>query len=62
MAEKSEAAKWSHRDVRYEAPSQHDGKFCAGCEHFIKGDPPACTGVKQPISPRGFCFRYDARK
>lgn len=60
MTGKTEVEKFSHQEVDYEEKSTHPGKICGNCKHFIPGSPPACEGVKKPISIGAFCGRYDA--
>jgi hypothetical protein len=55
---KPESEKFSHAEVNYENVSTHAGD-CDDCKHFIAGNPPACEGVKKPISPEGWCIRFD---
>lgn len=51
--------KYSHEEVRYEHPSRHGKDECKDCEHYIRGSPPHCTGVVDPISPGDWCIRFD---
>lgn len=57
--EKPEAKKLSQAAVRYEKVSQHKGQSCQNCLHFIAANPPRCESVKPPISPKGWCKRYE---
>jgi hypothetical protein len=61
MAEKPEAEKFTHAEVKYESPSRHEGKFCILCEHFIPARPPRCEGVKSPIRAGDYCKRFEAK-
>ena len=56
---KPESEKLNHSEVNYEDPSTHSGEQCGNCKHFISGNPPACEGVKKPISPDAWCARFD---
>ena len=49
-------AKFSHEKVNYEQVSEHGSANCSRCDHFLA--PASCTGVKSPISPKGYCDRY----
>lgn len=56
---KHESAKLTHGAVHYVARSKKY-EHCAKCEHFIKPSEggPSCTGVRSPISPKGWCVRF----
>lgn len=54
--------KMLHTAVGYVAKSRVRGEACAGCAMFIDADDGlACTLVRDPISPAGWCRRF-ARK
>ncbi len=55
------AQKLSHLSVRYEHPSQHPGKRCGGCEHYIPADVPRCEHVRQPIRRFDYCMKWEAK-
>jgi len=48
-----------HESVGYVARSKTKS-HCAGCVHFVepKYGGPACTGVRSPIDPAGWCRRF----
>jgi hypothetical protein len=53
--------KRSHASVDFEHPSRHHGEPCAGCQHFIPGNPPRCEGVRSPIRAEDWCKRFEAK-
>ncbi len=55
----TESEKRTHASVDYVEHATGDD-HCAICKHFIKGNPPACTGVKSPIAATGWCKRFKA--
>jgi hypothetical protein len=57
--ERPEGTKSAHQEVRYEEDSQHKGKTCSRCEHFIDSDPARCETVASPIAPTGWCERFE---
>ena len=59
MAERPDAEKLTHAEVRFENPSRHSDEFCRICEHFIKAEPPRCEAVQSPIPPRAWCKRWE---
>jgi len=61
VAEKPEAEKKSHAEVKYEEKSTHLFEQCRNCAHFIRDQPPRCEGVKSPIAPGGWCIRYSRK-
>jgi hypothetical protein len=58
MAEKPDHEKATHAEVHYQHPSRHPGRFCAGCVHFIRANPPRCEGVKEPIRGPDYCDNF----
>jgi hypothetical protein len=62
VAERAEADKIPHGEVRYEHPSRHSGEFCRICQHYIKAVPPRCEAVKSPIRAVDWCRRFELTK
>jgi hypothetical protein len=60
MKELPSKEKASHREVKYEFPSDHAGQACADCKHVIHGTlHPRCQTVADPIFLVGWCIRYE---
>jgi len=62
MSEVPEHRKLSHSAVGYESPSQHRGKNCGRCEHYIATTPPRCEHVKGPIRFMDYCRKFEAKE
>jgi hypothetical protein len=56
--EKPASEKLSHLAVHYQHPSQHPGKECDDCAHYIRATPPRCEGVQSPIRPEDYCDNF----
>jgi hypothetical protein len=52
--------KLPHSAVGYVNKSNLKGKHCSVCSMFV-ADGPACTLVKSPINPAGWCRRFDPK-
>jgi hypothetical protein len=57
--ERPEAQKSSHLLVQYTDHAKDKAERCAACRHFIRPD--RCETVKSPISPAGWCIRFEAK-
>lgn len=58
-------AKVAHAQVDYVSKSPHKDQRCNLCTHFIpatKDKWAACTGVRSPIAPGGWCQRFEKRR
>jgi len=59
MAERDEADKLSHAEVRYEPRSTHMVQRCNSCRHFIR--PNRCEAVETPVASVGWCIRWEKK-
>lgn len=59
MAERTEADKASHREVKYEEKSSHLFERCGNCVMFIR--PNRCEIVETPIRSAGWCIRWEKK-
>lgn len=48
--------------VRYEKKSRHQPDDCDDCWMYVEGKAPACTHVKGPIYPEGWCVIFSPKK
>lgn len=51
--------KLSHAEVRYTAMAKDQAERCGVCRHFASGH---CELVADPISPKGWCMKFDKRR
>lgn len=62
MAERPEADKLSHAEVKYERVSTHRGEDCGNCRHVIEAmTGTRCESVKPPIYLTGWCIRWGGK-
>jgi hypothetical protein len=62
MVERPTAEKSSHKEVKYERPSEHPAEYCGNCEHVIEARGGIrCESVKSPIWLNGWCVRWEKK-
>lgn len=63
MAERPRDEKLSHKEVKYQRPSDHMSQNCGNCKHVIEATSGTrCESVASPIYLNGWCIRWEKKK